>query len=208
MSANQNHIDLPRDYGLVRIPPAFQPEPFWTCACPTVGGCVRRSKEGVCTPQAVLRRRIAARTLLAGTTDRHPLEIVALVQDALRASDRPLGIGSPGASSPSWRACPVHRIRRADHATSRAGVRVAGGAIYWNSERRRARAEAHVLFALGDARRRSPGDSGTCGSSGPSHDAAIHAPEPGRRGRRDSSFRPTPGSASRWRHRGDGNRCC
>ncbi len=44
---------------------------------------------------------------------------------------------------------------------------------------RRTRSAAHVLFAPGDARRASAGDSGTGRPSGPLDDAAVYASEPG-----------------------------
>ena len=57
---------------------------------------------------------------------------------------------------------------------------------------------AHVLFALGDARRAAESDSGAGRSSRSRHDAALHAPESCGARQCDSAARWP------WRHRGNG----
>ena len=120
----------------------------------------------------------------------------------LRAADDAVGGGAAAASAPARRRVLVQRdgqpltqkIVQVSFDERRARRTCKDG---------RARAAAHVLFALGDAGRAGARDSGARRASGLDDDAAIHAPQSGGDRRRDSAPR-SAGDHTFWRHSGDG----
>jgi integrase len=98
---------------------------------------------------------------------------------SIRAADRPIGDGAPRTSPFAIRPGLVSARWVADVGRHREASCRTSGATRAHRAKRRSPPSPYVLFASGDAWSAGARDSGARGTSGPQHDAAVHAPESG-----------------------------
>ena len=100
-----------------------------------------------------------------------------------------IGEGAASVSAPEQPAGALPAGRQSTHQEDGAELDATSDATRRDHKQRRARAQAHVLLASGDAGRSRTGDTGAGGTSGSVHNPAVYASESGGDGGRDPTAR-------------------